>query len=123
MRGYSEVSKQSTNPFSRTVTSSPSLGPAKTLDEVKKPQSAEEKEAKVEEEIEAEEEKQTKREVQDYENEESGDEPRKIDHLVLVIHGIGQKMTERMGSSFVHGTHCCHGWHTHIIQSSSNLML
>ncbi|KAI8581099.1 hypothetical protein K450DRAFT_234642 [Umbelopsis ramanniana AG] len=102
LRGYSEVSKQSTNPFSRTVTSSPSLGPAKTSDEVKKPQAAEGKEEKVEEEIEAEEEKQTKREVQDYENEESGDEPRKIDHLVLVIHGIGQKMTERLGSSFVH---------------------
>jgi hypothetical protein len=117
LRGYSEVSKQSINPFSRTVTSSPSLGPAKTLDEVKKPQTAEGKEIKVEEEIEAEEEKQTKREVQDYENEESGDEPRKIDHLVLVIHGIGQKMTERLGSSFVHGKPWFNGRHTHIVQN------
>lgn len=113
MRGYTEVTKQSVSAFSRATTSSlssPSLGPTKTLDDSKKldddkkPQSADETESKQQEEVEAAEEvKQAKREIQDYENEDSGDEPRKIDHLVFVIHGIGQKMSERLGQSFVHG--------------------
>ncbi|KAI8992096.1 hypothetical protein BDF20DRAFT_811924, partial [Mycotypha africana] len=41
-------------------------------------------------------------EVNDYENEYSEEEVRKIDHLMFVIHGIGQKMTERTGQTFVH---------------------
>ncbi|CAG8640078.1 8315_t:CDS:10 [Acaulospora morrowiae] len=42
-------------------------------------------------------------ENQDYENEESEGEERVIDHLILVIHGIGQKLSERMESlNFVH---------------------
>ncbi|CAG8805828.1 10268_t:CDS:2, partial [Racocetra persica] len=35
-------------------------------------------------------------ETQDYENEESEGEERVIDHLILVIHGIGQKLSERI---------------------------
>ncbi|KAG0175291.1 hypothetical protein DFQ28_008238, partial [Apophysomyces sp. BC1034] len=51
---------------------------------------------------------QTKEEVmasqeeEDYQNENSEEEVRKIDHLVFVIHGIGQKMSERLGQNFVH---------------------
>ncbi|CAG8469696.1 1840_t:CDS:10 [Acaulospora colombiana] len=42
-------------------------------------------------------------ESQDYENEESEEEERAIDHLILVIHGIGQKLSERMDAiNFVH---------------------
>lgn len=109
MRGFAEVAKQSVSAFTRVTTSSqssPSLGPTKPSDDSKKPQPTDEKESKVQEEVEAEEDKQAKREVQDYENEDSSDEPRKIDHLVFVIHGIGQKMSERLGQNFVHGGFC-----------------
>ncbi|CAG8443107.1 822_t:CDS:10 [Ambispora leptoticha] len=41
--------------------------------------------------------------TEDYDNEESEEEERTIDHLILVIHGIGQKLSERMVSvNFVH---------------------
>ncbi|CAG8467585.1 uncharacterized protein OCT59_014035 [Rhizophagus irregularis] len=41
-------------------------------------------------------------ETEDYDNEES-DGIREIDHLILVIHGVGQKLTERAGyTNFVH---------------------
>ncbi|RIA99480.1 DDHD domain-containing protein [Glomus cerebriforme] len=41
-------------------------------------------------------------EIEDYDNEES-DEIREIDHLILVIHGVGQKLSERTGyTNFVH---------------------
>ncbi|CEG68513.1 hypothetical protein RMATCC62417_04761 [Rhizopus microsporus] len=43
-----------------------------------------------------------KQEAEDYENEESEGDLRAIDHLVFVIHGIGQKMSERLGQNFVH---------------------
>lgn len=106
LRGYSEVSKQSTSAFSR-VTGSPALGPTKPADESKKsaaaPEDKDDKEIKEQEDVEMEEAKQSKREAQDYENEDSADEPRKLDHLVFVIHGIGQKMSERLGQNFVHG--------------------
>ncbi|KAJ2963974.1 hypothetical protein NQZ79_g1067 [Umbelopsis isabellina] len=45
--------------------------------------------------------KQRKQEMEDYEN-ENADKAREIDHLIICIHGIGQKMTERLGQSFVH---------------------
>ncbi|KAI8080257.1 uncharacterized protein B0P05DRAFT_579157 [Gilbertella persicaria] len=38
--------------------------------------------------------------MEDYDNSE--EEVRKIDHLMFVIHGVGQKMSERTGHSFVH---------------------
>ncbi|KAG2175583.1 hypothetical protein INT43_001230 [Umbelopsis isabellina] len=105
LRGFSEVSKQSTSAFSR-VTGSPALGPTKPVDESKKaaavPEDKDDKETKEQEDVEMEEAKQSKREAQDYENEDSADEPRKLDHLVFVIHGIGQKMSERLGQNFVH---------------------
>ncbi|KAI8368473.1 DDHD domain-containing protein [Blakeslea trispora] len=44
----------------------------------------------------------TKRLAEDYENEKSEEEMREIDQVVLVIHGIGQQMSERMGQNFVH---------------------
>jgi hypothetical protein len=107
LRGFAEVAKQSVSAFTRVTTSSqssPSLGPTKPSDDSKKlQQPTDEKESEFQEEVEAEEAKQAKREVQDYENEDSSDEPRKIDHLVFVIHGIGQKMSERLGQNFVHG--------------------
>ncbi|RIB17797.1 DDHD domain-containing protein [Gigaspora rosea] len=40
--------------------------------------------------------KQEAVETQDYENEESECEERVIDHLILVVHGIGQKLSERL---------------------------
>ncbi|KAI7892956.1 DDHD domain-containing protein [Mucor mucedo] len=40
--------------------------------------------------------------IDDYENEDSEEEVRKIDHLMFVIHGVGQKMSERTGQTFVH---------------------
>ncbi|CAG8683263.1 5718_t:CDS:10 [Dentiscutata erythropus] len=47
--------------------------------------------------------KQEAVETQDYENEESECEERVIDHLILVIHGIGQKLSERLEwISFIH---------------------
>ena len=42
-------------------------------------------------------------EAEDYDNENSEEEVRKIDHLMFVIHGVGQKMSERTGQTFVHG--------------------
>ncbi|KAI9317101.1 hypothetical protein BX666DRAFT_144736 [Dichotomocladium elegans] len=41
-------------------------------------------------------------EPQDYEGEDSEGEVRSIDHLIFVVHGIGQKMSERMGQNFTH---------------------
>ncbi|CAO3611549.1 unnamed protein product [Mucor hiemalis] len=41
-------------------------------------------------------------EAEDYDNENSEEEVRKIDHLMFVIHGVGQKMSERTGQTFVH---------------------
>lgn len=49
-------------------------------------------------------------EAEDYDNENSEEEVRKIDHLMFVIHGVGQKMSERTGQTFVHGNEgssCC----------------
>ncbi|KAI7897845.1 uncharacterized protein BX663DRAFT_444322 [Cokeromyces recurvatus] len=43
-----------------------------------------------------------KNEAMDYDNENSEEEVRNIDHLIFVIHGIGQKMSERTGQTFVH---------------------
>lgn len=43
-------------------------------------------------------------EAEDYDNENSEEEVRKIDHLMFVIHGVGQKMSERTGQTFVHGS-------------------
>ncbi|KAI9498558.1 DDHD domain-containing protein [Zychaea mexicana] len=40
--------------------------------------------------------------VEGYDNEDSEEEMRPIDHLIFVIHGIGQKMSERMGQNFTH---------------------
>ncbi|CAG8462337.1 9347_t:CDS:10 [Ambispora gerdemannii] len=41
--------------------------------------------------------------TEDYDNEESEEDERTIDHLILVIHGVGQKLSERMESvNFVH---------------------
>ncbi|KAG2176695.1 hypothetical protein INT44_007359 [Umbelopsis vinacea] len=42
-----------------------------------------------------------KQEMEDYENEKS-EGTREIDHLIICIHGIGQKMTERLGLNFIH---------------------
>ncbi|KAG1466118.1 hypothetical protein G6F56_004752 [Rhizopus delemar] len=41
-------------------------------------------------------------EAEDYENEESEEDVRCVDHIVFVIHGIGQRMSERLGQNFVH---------------------
>ncbi|KAI9271054.1 DDHD domain-containing protein [Helicostylum pulchrum] len=41
-------------------------------------------------------------EIEDYDNENSEEEVRKIDHLMFVIHGVGQKMSEKTGQTFVH---------------------
>ncbi|KAI8372006.1 hypothetical protein EDC96DRAFT_439127, partial [Choanephora cucurbitarum] len=49
-----------------------------------------------------EEDQQEQIEAEDYDNENSEEEVRKIDHLMFVIHGVGQKMSERTGHSFVH---------------------
>ncbi|ORZ20251.1 DDHD domain-domain-containing protein, partial [Absidia repens] len=38
----------------------------------------------------------------DYDNEKSEGENRKIDHVIFAVHGIGQKLTERFGQTFVH---------------------
>ncbi|KAI9028837.1 DDHD domain-containing protein [Phycomyces nitens] len=43
------------------------------------------------------------REANDYSNEANEEEPRQIDHLIFVVHGIGQRMAERTGQNFVHG--------------------
>jgi hypothetical protein len=42
---------------------------------------------------------------QDYDSSETEDPNRQIDHLIFCVHGIGQKLGERMeGVNFVHGT-------------------
>ncbi|KAG1137398.1 hypothetical protein G6F37_011285 [Rhizopus arrhizus] len=46
--------------------------------------------------------KMIEQEAEDYENEESEEDVRCVDHLVFVIHGIGQRMSERLGQNFVH---------------------
>ncbi|KAI7870846.1 DDHD domain-containing protein [Spinellus fusiger] len=40
-------------------------------------------------------------EIEEYENMNSEEEVRKIDHIIFVLHGIGQKMSEKTGHSFV----------------------
>ncbi|KAI9247727.1 DDHD domain-containing protein [Sporodiniella umbellata] len=40
-------------------------------------------------------------EAEDYLNQNSEEEVRKIDHIMFVIHGVGQKMSEKTGHSFV----------------------
>ncbi|KAI8093670.1 DDHD domain-containing protein [Halteromyces radiatus] len=44
----------------------------------------------------------TQQHTDDYENEKSEGELRQIDHVIFAIHGIGQKLTERFGQTFVH---------------------
>ncbi|CEG81334.1 hypothetical protein RMATCC62417_15549 [Rhizopus microsporus] len=53
-------------------------------------------------ELDNEEEQQELQEAEDYANEDSEGEVRNIDHLMFVIHGVGQKMSERTGQTFVH---------------------
>lgn len=59
------------------------------------------KQATGDKESDNEEEQQEMQEAEEYLNDDSEEEVRKIDHLMFVIHGVGQKMSERTGHSFV----------------------
>ncbi|KAI8985203.1 DDHD domain-containing protein [Pilobolus umbonatus] len=87
VRGYPEVEELTKK----------SKNTPKVVDEDKK-------EENQEEDVQTEEEKHTMEQIEahDYENEESEGEVRKIDHLMFVIHGVGQKMSERTGQTFIH---------------------
>ncbi|CAO3702023.1 unnamed protein product [Rhizopus stolonifer] len=61
-------------------------------------QTTEDKESDTEEEQQQQQELQ---EAEDYLNQDSEEEVRKIDHVMFVIHGVGQKMSEKTGHSFV----------------------
>lgn len=61
-------------------------------------QTTEDKESDTEEEQQQQQEFQ---EAEDYLNQDSEEEVRKIDHVMFVIHGVGQKMSEKTGHSFV----------------------
>ncbi|KAJ8652448.1 hypothetical protein O0I10_011915 [Lichtheimia ornata] len=89
LRGYPEVEKQSK---SKATTHSP-----------KQPGAAAQQERgmKPDEKL-ANDMTMAEQEMEDYDNEDSEEEVRSIDHLVFVIHGIGQKMSERMGQNFTH---------------------
>lgn len=108
MRGYPEVEKQSKTKSSSTP---------KTTESDKKNDDVD-----VADTRNVDSETMAQQETEDYENEQSEEEVRKIDHLVFVIHGyvsyidglwiiflqyiisrIGQKMSERLGQNFVHG--------------------
>lgn len=108
LRGYPEVEKQSKTKSSSTP---------KTTESDKKNDDVD-----VADTRNVDSETMAQQETEDYENEQSEEEVRKIDHLVFVIHGyvsyidglwiiflqyiisrIGQKMSERLGQNFVHG--------------------
>ncbi|KAG1150853.1 hypothetical protein G6F37_001601 [Rhizopus arrhizus] len=59
------------------------------------------KQATGDKESDNEEEQQEIQEAEEYLNDDSEEEVRKVDHLMFVIHGVGQKMSERTGHSFV----------------------
>ncbi|KAI8140561.1 DDHD domain-containing protein [Fennellomyces sp. T-0311] len=84
LRGYPEVEKQS-----KTKTAS-------------SPKTVEQEKAVKEDERNVEDITATQEEMEGYDNENSEEEVRPIDHLIFVIHGIGQKMSERLGQNFTH---------------------
>ncbi|KAI9250566.1 DDHD domain-containing protein [Phascolomyces articulosus] len=87
LRGYPEVEKQTK---AKTASSPKTVEQEKAVKENTTEERGIEEMTTVQEEIEG------------YENEDSEEEVRPIDHLVFVIHGIGQKMSERLGQNFTH---------------------
>ncbi|KAI7847447.1 DDHD domain-containing protein [Circinella umbellata] len=89
LRGYPEVEKQNK---SKTANS------PKTMEQEKESENKDDNNnISIERGIEI---TNAQEEIEGYDNEDSEEEVRSIDHLVFVIHGIGQKMSERMGQNF-----------------------
>lgn len=99
IRGYPAVEEMTKKSKTSSTASSKSAAPT-AVDEDKVDSSSDE-ELNVKEE---ERQQMEANEAEDYDNENSEEEVRKIDHLMFVIHGVGQKMSERTGQTFVHGS-------------------
>ncbi|KAG0186029.1 hypothetical protein DFQ28_008421 [Apophysomyces sp. BC1034] len=93
VRGYPEVENQQSKSKPTVSSGSPKMAESEKKQTVEKDGDMDNTE--VEEDI-------AQLEAEDYDNRESEEEVRKIDHLVFVIHGVGQKMTEKTGQTFVH---------------------
>ncbi|KAF7727293.1 hypothetical protein EC973_007809 [Apophysomyces ossiformis] len=93
IRGYPEVEKQQTKSKPTASTGSPKMVDSEKRQNMEKESDIDNVEV---------EETQSEIEIEDYDDGASEEEVRRIDHLVFVIHGVGQKMTEKTGQTFVH---------------------
>lgn len=100
IRGYPAVEEMTKKSKTSSTTSSKSAAPTAVDGDKAAVDSSSDEELNVKEE---EKQQMEANEAEDYDNENSEEEVRKIDHLMFVIHGVGQKMSERTGQTFVHG--------------------
>ncbi|KAL0146365.1 DDHD domain-containing protein [Mucor lusitanicus] len=99
IRGYPAVEEMTKKSKTSSTTSSKSAAPTAVDEDKAAVDSSSDEELNVKEE---EKQQMEANEAEDYDNENSEEEVRKIDHLMFVIHGVGQKMSERTGQTFVH---------------------
>ncbi|KAL0091653.1 DDHD domain-containing protein [Phycomyces blakesleeanus] len=93
LRGYPEIEKQQKNK-APVAPVAPKADNDRKNSDTKQKEDGDSKEG-------PEEDTGLSQEAEEYVSMESEEEVRKIDHIVFVIHGIGQKMSEKTGHSFV----------------------
>ncbi|CEP16091.1 hypothetical protein [Parasitella parasitica] len=98
IRGYPAVEELTKKSKASSKTAASAAAPV-AVDEDKTNDTSSDEESHTKEE---EKQQMEANEAEDYDNENSEEEVRKIDHLMFVIHGVGQKMSERTGQTFVH---------------------